>query len=58
MSEPLEFERLAIKGEEPVKRALYRAKVPGGWLVRDVEGNSLLFIEDAANTWDVAKLRT
>jgi hypothetical protein len=56
MSEPLKFERMAIEaGDNLAKRPLYRAQMPGGWLVRslDQDNSTLLFIADPKHEWDV-----
>ncbi len=56
MSEPLKFERMALECSDIAgRRPLYRAPVPGGWLIRslDQDNSSLLFITDPKHEWDV-----
>jgi len=59
MSEPLKFERIAIEaGDNLAKRPIYRAPVPGGWLIRslDQDNSTLLFLADPKHEWDVTMI--
>lgn len=63
---PLDFQRLRLayngKSENPLKRLvtrLYRARVPGGWLVATSGGQGLsgvTFYPDPRHEWDGGSL--
>ena len=55
-----EFERVAIKSdEEYVKRGLFRARVPGGWIVRSSNSSdndiTTFFVPDPGHSWGAVR---
>lgn len=56
MSELMVWQKIKSGGESMQHRSLFRAKVPGGWLVRDGDNSSstvqTFFLPDPTEAWD------
>jgi hypothetical protein len=52
--QPLRWQRIAYSSAPGASVVpMFRAKVPGGWLVR-VVGEGMAYVPDAEHTWQVA----
>jgi hypothetical protein len=56
MSELMVWQRLRPGGASMQARSMFRAKVPGGWIVRDGDNSSAtvqtFFLPDPESAWD------
>lgn len=54
----VEDARIVFSNGHTRSEAIYRAKVPGGWLVRtSATGDGIAFLPDPEHRWDGASLR-